>query len=165
MKEYNVQQISKLLKTNPETVRRWIRSGKLVAVQDSRKGGNLVSEEALKKFMHESPKYAGLVATIFAPAAIALPVAVGSLVGSVLSALYGQKKPKISSKHIEKYLKDEINRLEDSVARKKTTISQLQIELSTDEKQLSDFKEALDTVDLQKIADSVNESLGYDKKQ
>lgn len=159
MKVYTVQQISKLLKTNPETVRRWIRSGKLSAVQDSRKGGNLVSEEALKSFMYATPKYAGLVATIFAPAALALPIAMGGLVGSILSAVYGQKKPKISSKHIEKYLKDEINRLEGSIAQKKATISQLQIELSTDEKKLSDLKEALDTVDLQKIADSVNETL------
>lgn len=49
MKIFNVQQISEMLNTNPETVRRWIRSGKLKAEQDSRKSGNLISEDSLKK--------------------------------------------------------------------------------------------------------------------
>ena len=51
MKTYSVKQIAKMLNKNPETVRRWIREGKLQAVQVSRKGGNSVSEEALKKFL------------------------------------------------------------------------------------------------------------------
>ena len=131
MKEYTVQQISKLLKTNPETVRRWIRSGKLSAVQDSRKSGNLVSEEALKKFMYESPKYAGLVATIFAPANLALPIALGSLMGSVMTAIYGQKK----------------------------TIEQLQTEVLSDEQQLENYKYALHNLDLNTLANEVNNSL------
>lgn len=37
MSEYNVKQISEMLDTNPETVRRWIRSGKLEAEQTSKK--------------------------------------------------------------------------------------------------------------------------------
>ena len=112
LKDYNVQQVSNLLKTNPETVRRWIRSGKLKAVQDSRKGGNIISEEALKQFMRETPKYAGLVASIFAPAAIAFPIAIGSLMGSLMSAIYGQKKTKVSSDDIEKYLMKETSKID-----------------------------------------------------
>lgn len=159
MKIFNVQQISEMLNTNPETVRRWIRSGKLKAEQDSRKSGNLISEDSLKKFMLSSSKYAGLVATVFAPTTIALPVAMGGLVGTVISAVYGQKKLKITSKHIEEYLKDEIGKLDASIAQKKTTINQLQMELYTDEKQLNDLKKALDIVDFQKIADLVNGTL------
>lgn len=159
MKDYNVQQVSNLLKTNPETVRRWIRSGKLKAVQDSRKGGNIISEEALKQFMRETPKYAGLVASIFAPAAIALPIAIGSLMGSLMSAIYGQKKTKVSSDDIEKYLMKEIERYEKSVAQKKKTIEQLQAEVLNDEKQIESCKFALKNLDLKTVANEVNLSL------
>lgn len=159
MKEYTVQQISKLLKTNPETVRRWIRSGKLSAVQDSRKSGNLVSEEALKKYMYESPKYAGLVATIFAPANLALPIALGSLMGSVMTAIYGQKKTKVTSDYIEGYLCKEIERYEKAVEQKKKTIEQLQTEVLSDEQQLENYKYALHNLDLNTLANEVNNSL------
>lgn len=37
MSEYNVKQISEMLNINPETVRRWIRNGKLDAKQASKK--------------------------------------------------------------------------------------------------------------------------------
>ena len=42
MKTYNVQQISEALDVNPETVRRWIRSRKLKASQESKKEGNVI---------------------------------------------------------------------------------------------------------------------------
>lgn len=159
MKDYNVQQVSKLLKTNPETVRRWIRAGKLKAVQDSRKGGNIISEESLMKFMRETPKYAGLVASIFAPTAVALPIAIGSLMGSVMSAIYGQKKAKVTSDYIENYLKKEVERCEKSVAQKKKTIEQLQSEILSDEKQIESYKFALNNFDLNALANEVNTSL------
>ncbi len=158
MKDYNVQQVSDLLKANPETVRRWIRSGKLKAVQDSRKGGNIISEEALKKFMRETPKYAGLVATVFAPVAVALPIAVGSLMGSIMSAIYGQKQ-KVSSDDIAKYLRIEIDRYEKSVVQKKKTIEQLQAEVISDEKQIESYKYALQNIDLKVVAKEVNTAL------
>lgn len=50
MKTYSVKEISELLNTNPETVRRWIRSGKLEAIQDSRKEGNVVTQAMLDSF-------------------------------------------------------------------------------------------------------------------
>ena len=41
MKTYSVKDIADMLNTNPETVRRWIRAGKLKAHQTSRKDGNI----------------------------------------------------------------------------------------------------------------------------
>ena len=52
---YNVREIAEMLNTNPETVRRWIRSGKLEAVRESRKEGNIVTKEMLK-IATSSPK-------------------------------------------------------------------------------------------------------------
>lgn len=58
MKKYTVSQISDMLEINPETIRRWIRDNKLEAEQASRKSGNLVTEEALIRFLKDTPKYA-----------------------------------------------------------------------------------------------------------
>ena len=41
---YNVKQIAEMLNTQPETVRRWIRSGKLYAEKASRKDDHVVTE-------------------------------------------------------------------------------------------------------------------------
>ena len=49
MKTYSVKDIADMLNTNPETVRRWIRAGKLKADQTSRKDGNMVREDDLYK--------------------------------------------------------------------------------------------------------------------
>ena len=51
MDSYTVKQISEMLKTNPETVRRWIRLGELESDQVSRKGGNLITASSLNKFL------------------------------------------------------------------------------------------------------------------
>ncbi len=48
---YTVGQVAKLLGVNKETVRRWIRSGKLeVGSLGSRKGGYLITQSALDVF-------------------------------------------------------------------------------------------------------------------
>ena len=159
MKEYNVQQISKLLQTNPETVRRWIRTGKLKAVQGSRKTGNIISEESLKKFSLDTPNYAGLAATIFSPAGVALPIAVGSFIGSIMSLVYRQSKKKVTSDIVEDYLIGEIERCEKSVAQKKKTIEQLQKEVQNDEKQIETYKYALTHLDLESLANEINNTL------
>lgn len=56
MKTYSVKEIANLLGTNPETVRRWIRNGKLHAFQETRKDGNSVTKAELNKFLkrHQS---------------------------------------------------------------------------------------------------------------
>lgn len=45
----NIFQVANLLRVNPETVRRWIREGKLEAYRAGRK--QLISDEALEKFL------------------------------------------------------------------------------------------------------------------
>lgn len=48
---YTVDQVAKLLGVNKETVRRWIRSGKLEAhLSGSKKGGYLITQRALDVF-------------------------------------------------------------------------------------------------------------------
>lgn len=66
MKEYSVKEIAALLGTNQETVRRWIRTGKLKAVDNSSKKGEskVILESALNSFLKASPKYAAVASTL-----------------------------------------------------------------------------------------------------
>ena len=47
MKTYTVKEITQIVHTNPETVRRWIRDGKLKAIKDPKTGENIITEADL----------------------------------------------------------------------------------------------------------------------
>lgn len=47
-----VKQLSILLKVDEEQIRRWIRSGKLIATLHSKKEGYVIGQEDLDKFMN-----------------------------------------------------------------------------------------------------------------
>lgn len=61
MKTYNVLEIAEIFKVNDETVRRWIRSGKLHSTMLSKKEGNVISEEELFRFAQARLKYRTLL--------------------------------------------------------------------------------------------------------
>ena len=55
---YTIADISERLNVNPETVRRWIRNGKLKAkLSRSKKEGFKISEASYKNFIKNNPKY------------------------------------------------------------------------------------------------------------
>ena len=79
MKTYSVKDIADMLNTNPETVRRWIRAGKLKADQTSRKDGNMVREDDLYKYLRSTTKYAAIATGLAATNPfLALTTAVGA---------------------------------------------------------------------------------------
>lgn len=57
MMTYSVAHVANGLNVNEETVRRWIRSGKLKSTMSSRKVGCVISEQELLEFMEANPKY------------------------------------------------------------------------------------------------------------
>ena len=61
MNMYNTKEIAGLLDVNEETVRRWIRYGKLKAERSSKKQGNIVYEKDLFNFISDKPKYKKMV--------------------------------------------------------------------------------------------------------
>lgn len=87
MKSYSVKQIADLLGTNQETVRRWIRSGKLKAVDDNKKKGEskTIPGPALHAFLKASPKYSALLGSLSSAGVGGLAVAglVGVTAGSM----------------------------------------------------------------------------------
>ncbi len=88
MKTYSVKEIADLLGASQETVRRWIRDGKLQAVGDTRRKGEnkVILESALTSFLKTSPKYAAALA-------VSLPLGTGVMaLAGVTSALLAVKK-------------------------------------------------------------------------
>lgn len=90
MKTYTVKEIADLLGTNPETVRRWIRDGKLQAVANSKKKGEnkVILESALNAFLKTSPKYA---VTLGAPLTLGVGAAALGVLG-VTNAMLAVRK-------------------------------------------------------------------------
>lgn len=146
METYSVKQIADMLNTKPETVRRWIRSGKLKAEQSSRKDGNVITEGDLNKFLKSSPKYAGLIAGA-AIGSIAAPIAAIPLAGGIVATYLAASKmennrenPSFSKEDVKKYLKEEIARRDASMKQKLKTIKQIQQEIANDQQQISECK-------------------------
>lgn len=141
---YNVKQIANMLNTQPETVRRWIRSGKLYAEKASRKDGHVVTEGDLNKFLKSSPKYVGMAGGFLGAAAL-MPVAAVPVVGGIAATyLAAAKKAKetgdesLSKDDVKRYLQEEIERRNQSISQKVTTIEQLQREIINDQQQITE---------------------------
>lgn len=58
---YTVTQVSKMCNVDPETVRRWIRTGILNATLENKRSGFHIDEESFKDFMIRYPKYGRIV--------------------------------------------------------------------------------------------------------
>lgn len=144
---------------NPETVRRWIRSSKLEAVQSSKKGGNIISEEALFKFLKEMPKYSGLAGSILAATvpAVGLPLMMGTLAGGIASSLFTKKEARINAAYIKEYLIKEKAKLQKSIEKKRLTVEQLQADILSEEQKINELTYALEHLNLDEIANSINQ--------
>ncbi len=138
IKSYSVKEISEMFNTNPETVRRWIRSGKLKATQKSRKSGNYVTEETLKEFIDSTPKYSKKTKG---------PLAVLGVTAGVLFAEFLSKQPKknktIDKKDQEHIIKNNIINLEKSIINKNNMIEQLLKEVDKEKQALEILKDKL----------------------
>ena len=133
-----------MLNTQPETVRRWIRSGKLHAEMASRKDGHVVTEGDLSKFLKSSPKYAGMACGLVG-AAMMVPIAAAPIVGGIAATyLAAAKKVKETGdesflkEDVTRYLQEEIERRNQSINQKLHTIEQIQREIANDQQQITE---------------------------
>lgn len=159
VKTYNVREIAKLLNTNPETVRRWIRTGKLKSDIDSRKGGNVVTEQMLSAFLKSSPKYANIAATSLATP-IGLGVVTATLLGGMLADKYIKdekiKNAQVDTQEVIRLLEEDINNRTKAIKRKQTTIDQLQAEIDEEYRRVEDTKKL--------IADLSGKKVGFSEE-
>jgi Putative ATPase subunit of terminase (gpP-like). len=149
---YTVKQIADMLNTDPETVRRWIRKGKLHAEKTSRKEGNIVTVADLNKFLKSSPKYAGMaagamVAGVTAPIA-AIPL-VGGIAATYLTAIKKQEEGEktISREEIKRYLAEEIERRNSSIQQKLSTIEHIRQEIVYDQQQIAECSYVIERIE------------------
>ena len=123
MNTYTVKEISDMLKTNPETVRRWIRLGKIEADQSSRKGGNVVSEQSLN---------AGV------------PILTATLLGTMVAQKSiteeRLKNAQISVSEMLKFIDTSIKSSEKTISAKKEEISKLELEIIAEENHVKELK-------------------------
>lgn len=63
MKTYTVEEVAMKYSVSQETVRRWIRTGRLKSTMSSRKSGNVISEFDLQEFLKTKSKYRNQVDT------------------------------------------------------------------------------------------------------
>lgn len=151
MKTYSVKDIAMMLHTNPETVRRWIRTGKLKAVQSSRKDGNVVREEDLYKYLRSTTKYAAIAANLAVTnPLLSLTSAVGAsvlgliAVSSAIMNVKNEHDARLLSDNVEQTLKRNITESEATIERKKAAIAELQAEIDKEQQLIKDYKVALE---------------------
>jgi DNA binding domain, excisionase family len=154
MKTYSVKDIAELLKTNPETVRRWIRSGKLEAVQDSRKEGNVITQEMLDSFLTIAPKYAGtmvaggmLAGSLVGLTTLAAGVMVSAIADKTLKEKNFLDNSKVTPDEIKKLLFEEILKSERLISGKKKSIQQLEKEIETEQQRINETKKLIKAID------------------
>ena len=156
MKSYTVKEISETLKTNPETVRRWIRNEKLKSTKSSNKGGNLITEEALNKFIKDTPKYAAMLAGSVVTSPVAFSLVVGGLIGGLVGSVIASDKKKISKEDVQKSIEQKIVECEKRITNNKKTLEEIKSKIEDDEKSLQQYKYALNNLDLDLIAQEIN---------
>ena len=158
MKTYNVKQIAEMLETNPETVRRWIRDGKLAAEQSSRKGGNTVTEEELKRFMESRSKYRSK-SSLVGLAAFGIVAAV-SYVARYLQDRGNQDLSRLPD-DVQEQLSSNVVKLREAVDHKRELINQTQEEISEMERQIEQYRYLMEHKDV--VEGAIRQVTGDDK--
>ena len=129
MKKYSVNEVAKMLDKNPETIRRWIRNGKLEAEFNSNKEGHLVTEKMLDDFLLSSPKYAKSITPLMKTPIGSVAVA-STMLGSLIAKQYLKnervKNAELHPSEICKLIREEIIEREANIAEKQSKIIELQ---------------------------------------
>lgn len=147
MKTYSVKEIATMLNTSEETVRRWIRSGKLQADQDSRKSGNIVSDKMLDSFLRNSPKYAGIAAATAASNLVAGGIVLSAaLVGSLIAQNEQIKKSQVSPLELIRLIEQGIITSKKEIQKKKNTIKQLKEEVIEEQKRIEESRKLIEVL-------------------
>lgn len=147
---YSVKEIADMLNTNPETVRRWIRSGKLEAIQESRKSGNVVTKSMLNAFLKASPKYAG-IATGLLTSPVGLTTATVAVVGGILAQQLIKndeiKNTHVNTSEIRRLLLSNIQSSKENISKKKKSIRELQEEIEEEQQCIDETEKLIKELD------------------
>ncbi|RQN12475.1 helix-turn-helix domain-containing protein [Clostridium butyricum] len=164
MEFYTVKDIAEMLSVNEETVRRWIRDGKLEAERGSGRQGSKVSDASLKVFLENNKGLIngtaattlglgvlgtiGIAGTSFvSPLVSAIPIIGGAVFGAnLIKKLKAEKQDK---KAIKIELMEQEFELEKKKAQLATEIARLQNEVKLIDSQIEKIKEIVKDIDRQ----------------
>ena len=150
LKTYNVKEVANMLNTSEETVRRWIRSGKLKANMASRKKGSVITETMLKEFIKDTPKYAAILATPVGGIAAVSTILLGTIIDRTIDKNEDIKKTSINSDEIEKILQMDLVKSKNNIKNKRNTIAQLEKEVLEEETKIKSIQYLLKNIEKEK---------------
>lgn len=146
MKTYTVKQVAEKLNINPETVRRWIRDGKLEANQMSKKTGNVIMEGSLNAFLSTMPKYANKTTLLVGGVVVA-----GGLLADTLLKIKEVNNSSIDTESLKNFISNEIIMHQKSIQNKKELIKQANKEISDSQATINSLEELLNQIDVLNI--------------
>ena len=133
---FTVNELALVFQTSPETIRKWIKNGKLDAIKgNSKKEGMRITPKALQIFLSHSPKYTKIAYTT---ALVSSITGIISLPGSIIVSDY--------SKELIKLLKKEITEEEEYINNTEKKIKDLQNNIQTATKHIHEIKEQIKTL-------------------
>ena len=143
MKKYSVNEVAKMLNKNPETVRRWIRDGKLEANLPSKKQGHVITEQMLDTFLANSPQYAKQLDSLVKIPIGTIAVA-STMIGSFLTKQYLKndriKNAEVSIEEIRKLIDEDIAERKASINKKTKAIVSLQKEVDEEKARIVELE-------------------------
>ena len=143
MKKYSVNEVAKMLNKNPETVRRWIRDGKLEANLPSKKQGHVITEQMLDTFLANSPQYAKQIDSLVKIPIGTIAVA-STMIGSFLTKQYLKndriKNAEVSIEEIRKLIDEDIAERKASINKKTKAIVALQKEVDEEKARIVELE-------------------------
>ena len=156
MRTYSVCQVAEMLGTNPETVRRWIRDNKLVAIQpQAKKEGLKITEDALSTFVDQTPRFmpkyqASQVMAVSTVAGIAGGVIGGIVAGALLSYVTEKKKPDylVAPGDFKAFLAAGIEELKSKNEKARATIRRTELEIAQNSLKIEQYQYLLNNEDL-----------------
>ena len=155
METYTVKEIAKILNTSQETVRRWIRSGKLESIQSSRKEGNVVTQSMFEKFISSSNKYSKYGLKPSKPSDFIIP-SIG-ITGLAVTELIVNSKGKgnvyINVSSLKKMMEDAIEQSNKAILKKQESIELINIEIKAEQEKIQHAKEVIKLINESKDND------------
>ena len=147
MDTYTVKEVAKMMNTSEETVRRWIRSGKLKANMDSRKKGSVITDAMLREFTRNTPKYAVALANPIGGIVAASTLLLGTFVAKNIEKGEAIKNSTVDSEEIKKILKENLVTVNANIQNKKKAIAQLEQEIVDEETKVKSLKYLLKNIE------------------
>lgn len=147
MDTYTVKEVAKMMNTSEETVRRWIRSGKLKANMDSRKKGSVITDAMLREFTRNTPKYAAALVNPIGGIVAASTLLLGTFVAKNIEKGEAIKNSTVDSEEIKKILKENLVTVNANIKNKKKAIAQLEQEIVDEETKVKSLEYLLKNIE------------------